>query len=878
MCVRQIAHKLTRRSQLFAFLKCDPIYEGLQCRLDLLIIAVIRCLTHELEKGRRKMTNRDLGGKDDISETGRIRQLVQGQNSAIAGASDIANEGAADGIRRKNDRGRVLNDSDLANLNSVLGHQMAENTKRTYETQWRRFVRWAASKGVNPLPAEPTHVAVYLAERLEGEGHKPATLRAAAAAVSYAHRDANYEDPCASAEVKDALKSAARKAGRNQRQAEALTADALQLIRATALIPRVARGGKMETQETAIIRGIADIAVISLMRDAMLRVSEAASLTWEDLTTVPDGTGRLLLRRSKTDAEGESVVLFVSRPTMDDLGSLRQIASERASIFGLSRDQISRRIKRAAREAGLGDGFSGHSPRVGMAQDLARAGTELPRLMTAGRWRSPRMPALYIRNETAARGAVAQYYGAASESRPTQSGRIGRDAENRRKSHSERLRENLDSGSINSCAKIETEHGKDADNGVIRRVTAIISGTESASKSRSEKARINGESAAAGVTRDFATQPDRNPSADFRIGFVGDLLHFASEVVGAIKNRPILTYLLLRSLPLAGCIVLIGYSLSPLDWNASWVPAMYVCIITGIVLAHALLFSDRNAELREFFWVSLFFMTSAPLLQFAPIQMDHYSLYRVGDFYGAHLPYMFALLINLVLAASGGLMFHVLNKHLPTTYADGYTPLRRAMTTVLPPLGMVYAVVVVISNASIWIQLAVMVPAVAGAFTIMLVLRDPSTNTSRSDRRFLLTMLSVTAMVASVLGVLTIMFIYASPDRPQVLPDHNLLRSWEIDFSQMDFTREEALDRLNLGYMLHATFAFGYLGFVLGGNLLVTVYRIGGGKATRPDKSVLAAEAVGAAQPSTRQERGQNRKNGFSHSSKPLGVAAIAES
>ena len=65
----------------------------------------------------------------------------------------------------------------------------------------------------------------------------------------------------------------------------------------------------------------------------------------------------------------------------------------------------------AARAAGLGDGFSGHSPRVGMARDLVRAGIELPSLMTAGRWRTPVMPAHYTRNEVAGRGAVAQFYG-----------------------------------------------------------------------------------------------------------------------------------------------------------------------------------------------------------------------------------------------------------------------------------------------------------------------------------------------------------------------------------------------------------------------------------------------------------------------------------
>ena len=61
----------------------------------------------------------------------------------------------------------------------------------------------------------------------------------------------------------------------------------------------------------------------------------------------------------------------------------------------------------AAVHAGLGDGFTGH---VGMAQDLARSGVELPALMTASRWKSSRMPARYTEREAAHRGAVARYY------------------------------------------------------------------------------------------------------------------------------------------------------------------------------------------------------------------------------------------------------------------------------------------------------------------------------------------------------------------------------------------------------------------------------------------------------------------------------------
>ena len=56
---------------------------------------------------------------------------------------------------------------------------------------------------------------------------------------------------------------------------------------------------------------------------------------------------------------------------------------------------IGNRIKAAAEAAGLGEGYTGHSGRVGMAQDLVKSGVELPALMTAGRWKSSKMPARY---------------------------------------------------------------------------------------------------------------------------------------------------------------------------------------------------------------------------------------------------------------------------------------------------------------------------------------------------------------------------------------------------------------------------------------------------------------------------------------------------
>ena len=304
-----------------------------------------------------------------------------------------------------------LTEFDVRNLKTVLGHEISRNTMTNYRVQWRNFLVWAAVKGVPAFPAAPEQVAAYLAQRIEECDHKPATLRMAASAIAYVHKTAGMDDPCASPEVRRTLKSATRKAGKSQKQAEALTDEAMDAIRLTARNPRIGRGGRLESPETATRRGGLDIALVGLMRDGLLRVSEAAALVWNDLGAEPDGTGRLLVRRSKTDADGAGVVLFVSASTMADLRAIRNNKADSDSIFGLRPNQISKRIKAAAKAAGLGEGFSGHSPRVGMARDLASFGVELPCLMTAGRWRTPAMPAHYVRNESAGKGAVAQFHG-----------------------------------------------------------------------------------------------------------------------------------------------------------------------------------------------------------------------------------------------------------------------------------------------------------------------------------------------------------------------------------------------------------------------------------------------------------------------------------
>lgn len=69
--------------------------------------------------------------------------------------------------------------------------------------------------------------------------------------------------------------------------------------------------------------------------------------------------------------------------------------------------------------------------------------------------------------------------------------------------------------------------------------------------------------------------------------------------------------------------------------------------------------------------------------------------------------------------------------------------------------------------------------------------------------------------------------VYLTPNVPSMLPDHNLFLSWAVDYDRLGLSPEEALARLNVGYLWHATSLFVYMIFVVGGNLVAAAYRWG---------------------------------------------------
>ena len=305
-----------------------------------------------------------------------------------------------------------LTPTDIQRIRQSLDHSVSDNTRKMYASAWRSFQAWAQGRGNLYLPASPQVVAAYLAHQAEERSLSVATIRLHKAALAAVHKTHGHDNPTDHEGVSRIMKGIARTHGRSQRQAKPLTAEALAAVRATASTRRpLGDGKKQESAERASWRGRVDLAFLSVLRDGLLRRSEAHLLTWADVEFPNNGTALLQLLRSKTDQEGEGVVLYIGKQAADALKAIRPTQEQldlQAPVFNLSPQQIGRRVTAAAKAAGLGEGFTGHSGRVGMAQDLSNTGTELPALMTAGRWKNSKMPARYTERQAADRGAVAR--------------------------------------------------------------------------------------------------------------------------------------------------------------------------------------------------------------------------------------------------------------------------------------------------------------------------------------------------------------------------------------------------------------------------------------------------------------------------------------
>ena len=306
----------------------------------------------------------------------------------VGAFDDVTDEDVAEGARRLAEAGDV-----------------AENTLRTYASALRGLDVWLSER--RPGQAlDDAALAEYLAV-LKSRGRSVASAGQVVAAVKRCALQRGEASP----------------AGKK-------TAEMLRRYRRTSNVgPGQVRGISWEEADemrdlaahAGDSRGLRDAALLSIMSDAMLRVSEVANVRVDDVAFEEDGTARLLVRSGKTDQTGRGEVLFLGAPTTTRVrewiaaANIREGALFRrlprggaVSALGIGAGSVRKVIVQRARAVGLEGRVSGHSLRVGSAQSLAKRGAGLVEMQKAGRWASPNMPAHYTRSQRVAEGAMAR--------------------------------------------------------------------------------------------------------------------------------------------------------------------------------------------------------------------------------------------------------------------------------------------------------------------------------------------------------------------------------------------------------------------------------------------------------------------------------------
>ena len=280
----------------------------------------------------------------------------------------------------------------------LIRASVSANTLKVYRYAIEKLEAWRGERTMDDAV-----LAEYITY-LHAQGKAPATISQVVAAVKwYAKR---HGDRTITGLMTERTLAGIRREGkdRGRGQVDGLNWEDVERICACA-------------ESTKTLSGLRDSAMIRLMSDCLLRVGEVVAVNVDDIEK-----GVLMLQQSKTDQEGVGETLYVGKPTLQAIERYREqggiersalfrrvrfhqhVGEERLSVVG-ARTAIKARAK-----AGGVEGFiSGHSLRVGSAISLAEAGASVVEMQVAGRWKSPQMPAHYVRGELAARGAIARF-------------------------------------------------------------------------------------------------------------------------------------------------------------------------------------------------------------------------------------------------------------------------------------------------------------------------------------------------------------------------------------------------------------------------------------------------------------------------------------
>lgn len=273
----------------------------------------------------------------------------------------------------------------------------APHTLDSYRSDVEVFVAWCEAQNIDPFPATAEALTGFIEHSAQSKA--ASTVKRHMCGIGKILRLMKMPDVTKEEDVKLVLRRVRRAKGCRPKQAKGLTQEYLQRFLAA-------------QPDTPV--GWRNAAMISLGYDLLTRRSELVALKTEDVTFLDSGTLRVLIARSKTDQDGEGRLAFSSRRSAELLQRWLDWRGDGIDpLFcpiyqdvpvdrHLSTTTVVRVIKSAAKRADVPEDvvaeFSGHSMRVGAAQDLLCRGQTTAAIMRAGGWVTAHNLARYLQN------------------------------------------------------------------------------------------------------------------------------------------------------------------------------------------------------------------------------------------------------------------------------------------------------------------------------------------------------------------------------------------------------------------------------------------------------------------------------------------------
>ena len=274
----------------------------------------------------------------------------------------------------------------------LLQGAYAQSTIDAYYRDFRVFVQWCDQYDFSILPSAAFTVAKFLDDQSLTKA--PATVRRYAVSIGKIHRLLDLNDPTSFEIVKLAIRRAQRSAIAPQRQSMGLTRDNVNQIAALSY---------------RSVRHLRDATMISVGFDTLARRSEIVNIRVSDIKITGLASGRVLIRRSKTDqisrgrwaclteTTSELVLRWLEKTANHEF-LFSPVYRERVIDRALDPVTVQRSVRRVMSEIGLNEAckYTGHALRVGAAQELLRLGRSSSHIMRAGGWRSVSSLARYL--------------------------------------------------------------------------------------------------------------------------------------------------------------------------------------------------------------------------------------------------------------------------------------------------------------------------------------------------------------------------------------------------------------------------------------------------------------------------------------------------